>query len=181
MDLKLPYNENELITSVKQKNPDAFAELYDRYSPALYTVILQIVRNDEAGNKVVRKVFMIIWDTIDDFDPTKTRLFTWMLQIARTEAIDEIRLSGYQNILHQASIPAKATSNQLPILEIDNVGLKKVVQNLKDEQKTAIDLYYFMGFSSEQIAKNLSVSEDVVKSRIRTSLSEIRILLPKKS
>lgn len=176
----MTYNENELIASIKQKSQDAFNKLYDRYSPALYSVILQIVRNEEIGTNVMYKVFMIIWRTIEDFDSTKTRLFTWMLQTARTAAIYETKLPHYNEILKQSIITGNGTLPELSPSEIDNSGLKKVIQNLTDEQKTVIDLYYFNGLSGIQIAKALSIPEDIIELRMRTSLSEIRILLRKR-
>lgn len=179
MNLKISYDENELIALLKQKDQDAFNKLYDRYSGGLYVFILQIVRTEEIANNVICEVFIIIWRTISDFDLTKTTLFIWMLQIARARAIDKIT-SLDKNFLKQPLMSEKETSHQLTESEIDNFGLKKVIQNLRDEQKTVICLNYFKGFSSMQISKLLAIPEEIITVRIKTSLSEIRTLLRKK-
>lgn len=180
MDLKIPYEEGELIALLKQKDYQAFNNLYDKYAPALYTLVLQIVKNKEIGNDVLQKVFIVIWCTIDKYEPAKGNLFTWMLQIARNTAINEINSSNYQKALKQASITGEEALPSLTEPGIDNFGFKKVTDNLEEEHKTLMELYYYKGFTIEQIAETLSITEDTVKTRIRTALSELRNLLCKK-
>ncbi|MEJ0031718.1 MAG: sigma-70 family RNA polymerase sigma factor [Bacteroidota bacterium] len=65
--------------------------LYDHYSAALYGVISRIIINEDVAEEVLQDVFLRIWDRIDNYDASKGRLFTWMLNIARNLAIDKTR------------------------------------------------------------------------------------------
>ena len=60
---------------------------------------------------------------------------------------------------------------------IDDFGLKKILQKLKDEQRLLIDLSYFQGFTHEQISKALHIPLGTVKTRIRSALTQLRTLL----
>jgi len=180
LDLKIPYEEGELIALLKQKDQRAFNILYDKYAPAIYTIVLQIVKNKEIGNNVVQKAFMVIWCTVVKYEPAKGNLFIWMLQIARKAAIDEIKSPNYEKTLKQVSMTGKEVLPSLTERGIDDFGFKKITNNLEQEQKTLIELHYYKGFTSDQIAETLSIPEDTAKTRIRTALSELRNLLCKK-
>lgn len=162
---------------MRNKNDQAFGYLYDHYSGALYSVIRQIVPDAELSNDVLQETFVNIWRKIELYDETKGRLFTWMLNIARNAAIDKTRSKGFQQ-----------SSRQQPLLDadgaygtvrpgVDDFGLKKVLQKLKDEQRLLIDLSYFQGFTHEQISKALDIPLGTVKTRIRTALTQLRSLL----
>jgi RNA polymerase sigma-70 factor (ECF subfamily) len=171
------YEEKELVSALRSKDDQAFGYLYDHYSGALYSVIKQIVNDGEVSNDVLQETFVNIWRKIDLYDESKGRLFTWMLNIARNAAIDKTRSKGFQQ------------SNKLqPIIEsdgsyatvkpgVDDFGLKKVLQRLKDEQRLLIDLSYFQGYTHEQISKALNIPLGTVKTRIRTALTQLRTLL----
>jgi RNA polymerase sigma factor (sigma-70 family) len=60
---------------------------------------------------------------------------------------------------------------------IDDFGLKKVIQKLKEEQRLLIDLSYYQGYTHEQIAKALNIPLGTVKTRLRSALTQLRNLL----
>ena len=151
--------------------------LYDNYAGALYGVVKQIVTDLEVGNDVLQEVFVSIWRKIDTYDPTKGRLFTWMLNIARNAAIDKTRSKGYQQNLRQQPLVDDDIMHAAVRPGIDDYGLKKVLFKLKDEQRMLIDLSYYQGFTHEQIAKALSIPLGTVKTRIRSALTQLRTLL----
>jgi len=171
--------EGDLVALLKQKDYFAFNYFYDKYAPALYSVILQIVKNEEAGNKVLCNVFIIIWSLIDTYEPAKGTLFIWMLQIARRSAIDETKSIYSTQTFKQGLITGEEGSHRLAE-SADNIGLKKAIQHLEDEQQTLINLFYYTGCSYEQIAETLSIPAGTVKTKIRTALAELGNLLRRK-
>ena len=93
MGLTTTYSEPELIDALKSKDKQAFEFLYDHYSGALYSIILQIIPNATPAKDVLQEVFINIWRRIETYDPAKGSLFTWMLNISRNAAIDQLRES----------------------------------------------------------------------------------------
>ncbi|MFL5771584.1 MAG: RNA polymerase sigma factor [Flavisolibacter sp.] len=176
MGTKATYDENELVASLRKRDNQAFEYLYDHYSGALHTVIRQIVGEMELSNDVLQETFLNIWNRIENYDETKGRLFTWMLNIARNAAIDKTRSKGFRQ--SQLQIPLDGDFIQPSIRSgIDDIGLKKIILKLKDEQRLLIDLSFFQGYTHEQIATALHIPLGTVKTRIRSALTQLRALL----
>ena len=176
---KPTYSEAELVSLLQQKDEQAFSNLYDNYSGALFNIITQIVPDREIASDVLQEVFLNIWRKINSYDAAKGRLFTWMLNIARNAAIDKIRSRAYQDSLKNQSLPddAGAFASHSVISVTDDYGLRKLVNKLKDEQKVLVELSYFQGFTHEEIARTLNIPLGTVKTRIRSALTQLRILM----
>jgi RNA polymerase sigma factor (sigma-70 family) len=178
LSAKATYQEGELVALLQQKDNAAFSYLYDHYAGALQGVVRQIVSDEELSEDVLQEVFVSIWRKIESYDPLKGRLFTWMLNVARNAAIDKVRSRSFQQGLKQRSLD---DSNELihpavrPVGE--DVGLRRVLLKLKDEQRQLIDLSYYQGFTHDQIAKALNIPLGTVKTRLRSALSQLRTLL----
>ena len=163
---------------LQQRNEKAFSYLYDNYSGALHSIILNIVNEEELANDVLQEVFVKIWKQIDSYDTSKGRLFTWMLNIARNASIDTIRSKGYQNSRQNRELTeevyAAAGSSEM---KSDQIGLRKIVHNLKEEYKVLVELSYFQGYTQDEIAKMLGIPLGTVKTRLRTALIQLREII----
>ncbi|MEI9913083.1 MAG: sigma-70 family RNA polymerase sigma factor [Bacteroidota bacterium] len=179
MNPTVKYSENELVNSLQQRSDKAFSYLYDNYSGALYGIINSIVTDTETANDVLQDVFINIWKKIESYDPSKGRLFTWMLNVARNAAIDKIRSKGFRDSLKNQPLSENVDINVSSAVNpaINDVGLKKVINRLKEEHRVLIDLSYFQGFTHEEIAKAMSMPLGTVKTRIRTALVQLRTLI----
>lgn len=167
------------MNSLKERSEKAFGYLYDNYSGALYGVIHSIITDVETANDVLQDVFLNIWRKIDLYDPSKGRLFTWMLNIARNAAIDKFRSKGFRDSLKNQPISENVDINVGSAINpaISDVGLRKIVSRLKDEQRVLIDLSYFQGFTHDEIAKAMNIPLGTVKTRIRSALIQLRTLI----
>lgn len=164
--------------SLRQRNENAFSYLYDNYSGALFGIVNGIITDKDTANDVLQNVFVNIWKKIDSYDPSRGRLFTWMLNIARNAAIDELRSKAYRDtqknlpISDQAEIAGAVTGPA-----VDDVGLKKVLGRLKGELRVLVDMSYFQGFTHEEISKALNIPLGTVKTRIRSALIQLRTMI----
>lgn len=171
------YTEDELVLLLKQRTQSAFNYLYDNYSSALYTVIISILQDRELASDVLQEVFIKIWRQIEQYDAEKGRLFTWMINIARNASIDTLRSKSYSTQKQNRELTenvysAAGTSN----IETDKIGLRKLIMNLKDEQKVLVELTYFQGYTQEEISKLLNIPLGTVKTRLRSALIQLRAL-----
>ena len=177
MPIQPNYTEQDLILKLKERNSQAYSYLYDNYSAALYSIILQILKETELANDVMQEVFVNIWRKIESYDPAKGRLFTWMLNIARNASIDMLRSKDYQNRQKNQdlseNVHTKSNSlKQLP--DIDNIGLVKILEKLRVEYRVLIELAYFKGYTHEEIAEIEDIPLGTVKTRIRNALLQLR-------
>jgi len=172
------YSEQELVAALKARDEQAFSYLYDHYSGALHSIILQIVKSPETASDVLQDVFVNIWRRIESYDPVRGRLFTWMLNISRNAAIDMLRSKSYQNNQKNQEITDSVYgSGQVVETGIDSIGLTKVLEKLRPEQRVLIELAYFKGYTQDEIAHIEDIPLGTVKTRIRNALLQLRQLL----
>lgn len=164
---------------MQQRNESSFNYLYDNYSGSLSAVIHAIIPDQETVRDVLQEVFVNIWKKIELYDPSKGRLFTWMMNVARNAAIDKIRSRGYQDTKKNLSVPDNADNaiGGVSVQQTVDVGLKKVLTKLKEEHRVLIDLSYFQGYTHEEISKVLSIPLGTVKTRIRSALTHLRTMI----
>ena len=178
MEVVKKYNEPELVLLLKQRSQPVFSYLYDNYAGALHTIIVNIVNEEELANDVLQEVFVKVWKQIESYDSSKGRLFTWMLNIARNASIDMIRSRGYQNSRQNRELTEDVyTAGGTIETKIDQIGLRKVVQGLKEEYKVLVELSYFQGYTQDEISKMLNIPLGTVKTRLRTALIQLREII----
>jgi RNA polymerase sigma factor (sigma-70 family) len=171
------YSEQELVSLLRERNEKAFAYLYDHYAGALFGIIHSIVTDRENAGDVLQNVLVNIWRKIDSYDPAKGRLFTWMLNVARNAAIDEIRSRAYRDSKMQVSIDEQPESNAVVAPVVNDTGLRRMLNKLKEEWRVLLDLSYFQGFTHEEISKILHLPLGTVKTRIRSALIQLRTMI----
>ncbi|MFN4314690.1 MAG: RNA polymerase sigma factor [Chitinophagaceae bacterium] len=174
------HSETELVALLQQRDQQSFSYLYDNYSGALLGVVSAVVPDMETARDVLQEVFVNIWRKIDTYDPSKGRLFTWMMNVARNAAIDKIRSRGFQDSRKNNALPESGEISGPGLVsgnDARDVGLKKVLATLKEEHRILIELSYYQGYTHEEIAKSLSIPLGTVKTRIRTALSQLRTIV----
>jgi RNA polymerase sigma factor (sigma-70 family) len=177
LDQTITYTESELVNGLQQQNGQAFNYLYERYSGAVYSVILQVVPDTESASDLLQEVFVTIWKKVGMYDPAKGRLFTWMLNVARNASIDTLRSKSYKNSQKNREFDSSVhipSGNMVTSQNIDAIGLKKWVGQLKEDYRNVLELAYFQGFTHEEIAKQLNIPLGTVKTRIRTALIQLK-------
>jgi RNA polymerase sigma factor (sigma-70 family) len=172
------YTESELIRGLKQHDNAAFEHLYMNYRGSLYNVILQLIPNKEIASDVLQEVFVTVWQQIDKYDDNKGRLFTWLVRLTRNMAINKLRSKVYKSESKNESLDnyVFAIENTSPVNteNINRIGLRKQVHQLKEEYKNVIELSFYNGFTQEEIANSLKIPLGTVKTRLRNALIELR-------
>jgi RNA polymerase sigma-70 factor, ECF subfamily len=168
------YDEDLLYSELKSKSRKAFEYLYDNYSPALYGVIYNVLREEEASNDALQEVFVKIWNNFDTYDPIKSRLYTWMLNIARNHSIDRLRSKTTADRKDLKKDKDFVERQQQPEPFVEGIGLRKLVDHLEEDQKIVIDLLYFQGFTQAEAAEELNIPLGTVKSRVRIAIHKLR-------
>lgn len=178
--IKTTYSEEELIVLLKEKNENGFHYLYDHYSGALYGVILRIVQSKEYTEEVIQDVFVKIWHSIHQYDTSKGRFYTWMINIARNTAIDYLKSKGFQNQLKNQSLPdfvyntaELSTTNH----SSDYIGFNNVLEGLEVDKQELINLAYYQGYTQSEISDKLKIPLGTVKTKMRNALMTLKDLL----
>ncbi|MDT0607120.1 RNA polymerase sigma factor [Croceitalea rosinachiae] len=168
---------DNLIKQFQKKDEKAFETLYGMYAENICGVIYTIVKDQERAQELCQDVFVKIWDKSDTYNPSKGRFFTWILNIARNTAIDELRSKAHKNNKKNLQLDSfvgilkhdKDFNNK-----IDVIGLESLLIGLKEKCILLIDLLYFKGYTQKEAAETLKKPIGTIKTRIRACISEIR-------
>ncbi len=168
---------DNLIQQFQKKDKVAFETLYNMYAENICGVINVILKDPERSQELCQDVFMKIWDKSDQYDASKGRFFTWILNIARNTAIDELRSKSHKN--QKKNLPVDSLVGIYENSEdlngkIDTIGLQSLLKGLKDKCILLIDMLYFKGYTQKEAAKELKTPIGTIKTRIRSCISAIR-------
>lgn len=179
MNHQIKLSEQEIISLLLRQDEKGFNYLYDHYAAAIYGVITRVVNEKEYADEIIQDVFVKIWKNIKQFDPEKGRLYTWMINLARNTAIDYIRSKGFQNEQKNQSIPESVNDSEqyATTSNVDYIGMKEVLLQLKQEWRELIELAYYKGYTQQEIAERLDIPIGTVKTRTRNALIELKSLL----
>lgn len=174
----LTYTEAELLEGLQAHDEQAFGFLYDHYSKALFSIILQIIPQPELAEDVLQEVFVKIWQNIKSYDATKGRLYTWMLNITRNHTIDKTRSKDFNYRAKTTELSENVYNNKPGVdAKMDDVGLKKTLGKLPEENRKLLDLAYYQGYTQEEISKMLNIPLGTVKTRLRATIIQLRKIL----
>jgi RNA polymerase sigma factor (sigma-70 family) len=180
LQTRTTYSEEELIRLLRERNEAVFSYVYDHYSGALFGTISRIVQEEESAADVLQEAFVKIWHNFSSYDPTKGRLFTWMVNVARNLAIDYTRSKNYKSDLKNQSLSdsvGKINRQRNSTPNTDLIGLKSFLDKLSPQHKQIIDLLYFDGYTQEELSKELKIPLGTIKTRARAALKQLRELV----
>ncbi|MGE7775386.1 RNA polymerase sigma factor [Chitinophaga sp. NPDC101104] len=169
------YTEDDLVQLLKQRDETAFRYLYDNYASALYGVIFSIVPETHTAQDVLQESFVKIWRLMEQYDPSRARLFTWMHNIARSGAIDAVRSAAWRNA--RKVEPVQDYHHAIAGSVIEYTGLRKSVSKLTAEHRALIELSYFQGYTHEEIARLENIPMGTVKTRLRAAIRQLRKMI----
>ena len=175
---KLPLDK-DILRLLQERDQRAITLLYEYYSPALYNIILQLVRTEAIAEEVMQDAFLKIWEKVEQYDPKKGRLFTWMVRICRNMAIDTLRSSQFKKGNKTDSISDSVyndeTLTQSP--KETDPGLRKVVSKMDEQSRKIIDLLFFQDYTQSEASELLGIPLGTIKSRSRKAIQDLRVIL----
>ena len=168
-----------LIERLQRHDPQALAELYDRYGRLVYSLILRVVRDTGVAEDLVQETFMRVWNRAQGLDAQKGSIGPWLLAVARNRAIDYLRSAGgrERNSLEfeETDHPALYVDMERDILSSDKARrVKTAVEKLSPRQREVIELAYFEGLSQTEMAERMGQPLGTVKTWVRAALKNLR-------
>jgi RNA polymerase sigma-70 factor, ECF subfamily len=179
----------ELMQEISRFESRALEELYDRYSPLLYTVIKKISPNQSTAERILTEVFVIIWRKIAKFDMNSGNVYTWLVTLARNKAVDSLRRERVAGQTVQLYDDEYEDYFIIPTFEktMDSLDFKtafaikpkieKALSKLTDTQKYVLHLAYYEGYTVDEISDKLNVPIETVRSKVMNALHSLRDFL----
>lgn len=178
-----------LIWRAAHEHEDALAELYDRHGRLILSVVYHIVHDAAVAEEITQEVFVRAWLHADTYDPTRAKVRTWLVGIARHRAIDVVRrisVRPQHNSVGWDELPAGAEPRTESVAAIAQRHITRdrvrwALGTLPAAQREALELAYFQGFTQQEIADALAEPLGTIKTRIRLGMQKLRLILDEDS
>lgn len=171
-------SELTLLQKVAGGDQAAFEQLVLLHQGQVYSVVVGILRDRGQAEEVTQEVFLQLWQQSSRFDPARGSTATWIKRLARTRAIDRVRLcesSGARDTRYTAANEAIDYDCVIErVLHRDQqASLRKSLYRLPPLQRESIVLAYYAGLNTAEISEQLGVNRSTVKTRIRDGLKKL--------
>ena len=175
--------DRSALQRMREGDPIGLAELYDLHATAVYSLALRIVAQPADAEDVTQEVFAQAWRTADRYDQDRGEVAAWLLMMARSRALDCLRRRlraprAEVDDSRLAEIPQPGPSVEYVAATQQQAALaKSALDALPAEQRHALELAYYEGLTHAEIAERTSAPLGTVKTRIRTALASLRVVL----
>lgn len=176
------YDDEHLIRLITQKQQAALSQLYDRYNRLVFSLALAIINDRATAEEITLDVFMRVWQKAATYRADQAKVSTWLTHIARNHAIDILRRRSVR--LDQSAAHWEDTTFRTELPEHDpqestELSMRRervhaALARLPDDQRQALSLAYFSGYTHSQIAEALKQPLGTIKTRLRLALQKLR-------
>ena len=165
----------ELVAAIAGGDRKALAALYQRFAPSLMAVGQRILCERREAEDLLHDVFLEVWRQAAQFDPARGTVRAWLLMRMRSRSLDRRKSAGFSRVVSLEEQRDEARASGDDTLAPDRNAVRKALADLPEEQRLVLELGYFEGLSSTEIATRLSVPVGTVKSRVAAGLAKLRI------
>lgn len=164
----------EIKDLLRARNQKGLALLYDHYANALNGIAINIVGSPAVAEEVLQRAFLKIWKNFDQYDETKSTLFTWMARITRNSAIDQRRLKSHEHALKTESIDLHVDDRKEEAVSSAKIDVDRLLSDMDEDQRNVLRTVYLEGYSHSQAAEFLGMPLGSVKTKLRSSIKILR-------
>ena len=172
-------SDEALLALVARSDDAALAELYDRFGRVAYGLALRVVRDPALAEDVVQEAFLAVWRSAGRFVAERGKARTWVLTLVHRRAVDLVRREDVRRAEPLAAAPEStgAATDEEAWLSLQRGHVQEALKKLPDQQREAIELAYYGGFTQAELADRLGQPLGTIKSRMFAGLGRLRDLL----
>jgi len=173
-------SDEAVIALIARSDEQALAELYDRFGRVAYGLARRILRDEALAEDAVQDAFLTAWRRADTFMPERSKASTWLLTLVHRRAVDLVRREERRRaepIDESTEIPTDTTAEDVAWLRFERERVQAALRQLPDQQREALELAYYGGFTQSELAERLGQPVGTIKSRMFSGLGRLRDLL----
>ena len=172
-------SDEALLALCSRADENALGELYDRYGRVAYGLALRIVRDRALAEDAVQEAFLAVWRSAGAFLAEQGKPSTWILTLVHRRAVDLVRREERRRAepLEETDHPTGEATDEEAWLRAQRQVVQEALRKLPPEQREAIELAYYGGFTQSELAERLGLPLGTIKSRMFTGLKRLRELL----
>ncbi len=173
----LDANSALLLLVKEQRCEQSYKELFVYYSPRICTFLRQRGADHRTAQDIAQEVMVKIWRKADQFDPTRAKASTWIFTITRNQYIDNIRRTKRYEVDADDPLLVQAlpvSPEELMMRQCDQTDIAVAMKSLPSQQEEVLTLSYVQGKKQREIAEELAIPLNTVKSRLRLGIERLR-------
>ena len=172
-------SDEALLALASRAHENALGELYDRYGRVAYGLALRIVRDPSLAEDAVQEGFLAVWRSAGAFLAEQGKPSTWILTLVHRRAVDLVRREERRRAdpLDDTEQPTGEATDEEAWLRAQRQVVQEALRKLPPDQREAIELAYYGGFTQSELAEKLGLPLGTIKSRMFTGLKRLRELL----
>lgn len=171
------HSEQELLQLIANGDEGAFATLFNNYRNKIYSIAYELTESTVIAEEIVQDTFLKIWlrkEMLGDVTHFKAYLFT----ITRNYVFSALkRIARRQNLevsaVRDNPVFHSDTENTLIQKEYEEI-LQRAVSSLPAQQKQAYILIKEKGYKRHEVAAELQISAETVKTHLAQAMRAIR-------
>ena len=172
-------SDEAIVALVARSDEEALAELYDRFGRVAYGLALRVLRDEKLAEDAVQEGFLAAWRNADRFMPERAKASTWLLTFVHRRAVDLVRREDRRRAepIGADAEAASGSAEDDAWLRFERERVQAALQQLPDQQREALELAYYGGFTQSELAVRLGQPVGTIKSRMFAGLARLRELL----
>ncbi|MER6912409.1 sigma-70 family RNA polymerase sigma factor [Streptomyces sp. NPDC000594] len=146
----------------------ALGELYDRFASLVHMLALRVLDDESAADQVTREVFGYIWENPDAYDHKQGSMRSWVAKLTNSQAVHRLRQSEAAAVARGSGSPEELE------LKVRRAAVAAradyIVTSMPAPLRAALELAYHQRRNYRETARDLGVSEDEARRRLRLGL-----------
>jgi RNA polymerase sigma factor (sigma-70 family) len=172
-------SDEELLESIAAGDDSALAALYDRFGRVAYGLAYRVLRDRALAEDAVQEAFLAVWRSADMYRRERAKPGTWILTLVHRRAVDLVRREDRRRAepLEEPSETAGDTADEVDLRERRST-VQVALSQLPPDQRQALELAYYGGYTQSELAERLGVPLGTIKSRMFAGLARLQELVP---
>jgi RNA polymerase sigma-70 factor, ECF subfamily len=172
-------DERHLARRLRHRDEDALREVYERFARMTFGFLFGVLRDRGNAEDVQQQVFLQVWERADSFDPRRGSLLTWIMLIARSRALDELR----RRVPEPRDITGAVAPLESPVEEdrlddlLEQWHVAGMLARLPAAEADLLRRRFHDGRSQSEIAAEVGIPLGTVKARMRSGLEGLRRMI----
>lgn len=169
-------SDEAVLALIARSDEQALSELYRRFSRLAYGLAFRILRDDALAQDAVQEAFLGVWRAAGRFTAERAKPSTWLLTLVHRRAVDLVRREERRRTeqLQPDTEPIGSEGpDELELLS-ERQSIREALRKLPPEQREAIELAYYGGYTQSELAERLGQPLGTIKSRMFTGLARLR-------
>lgn len=168
--------DSEMMGRIAARDQAAFAAFYDQHASRVHGLVVRIMGVGRDAEDVLQEIFWQVWSQAGRFNAERGGVSSWLTSMARSRALDQLRRrarhaadegpadrpGGGEDVAGEVSRSEEAQRT------------RQALENLPLEQKSAIQMAFYGGYTYEEIARRENLPLGTVKTRIRLGMRKLR-------